>query len=318
LRSRLESLEQATGVPHWLDRRVDPDQPVPPVAAGPTIATAYQAVADAAGLASYPVGSVVVVGRPSWVDRVSTVWWTEIKPQRRTGRLPSPTQWDFLTSPSQALEVVATAAGLRTESVALPHDLWPSFRVETIDEATLLLLIGAQFDRWLQADREDRVVSQPLPEVATITARYPASTGLQTLRGELRERVPAARWRATPDTIAIEAPPRAHRWLAAQLQAAGRGGGPGGGPPAGADPAPAAAMFQFQLKHAPAGAALATLAQSAGWTLEIAPAAQAACQQRVTFTNAAETTLEGWIERIASEVGVTTRRAGDRLQVKLP
>jgi len=77
-------------------------------------------------------------------------------------------------------------------------------------------------------------------------------------------------------------------------------------------------MFQFQLKHAPAGAALATLAQSAGWTLEIAPAAQAACQQRVTFTNAAETTLEGWIERIASEVGVTTRRAGDRLQVKLP
>jgi hypothetical protein len=318
LRSLLETLQQASGVPHWLDRRVDPDQSVPPVVAGPTIATAYQAVAEAAGLTSFPVAGVVVVGRPSWVDRVSTVWWTEIKQRPAAERIPMPVQWEFLTSPSQALKAVSERAGLRSETVDLPHDLWPRFQVEELDGATLLLLIGAQFDRWLQVDQEGRVVSQPLPEGTTITERYPDSARLQKLRPRLRPRIPASRWRATNASIEIEAPPRAHRWLVTQLEDPAEGVGPGGRRPAGAAPSPATAMFQFQLKHAPAGAALATLAQSAGWTLEITPAAQAACQQRVTITNAPETTLEGWVERIANEIGVTARREGDRLQIALP
>lgn len=310
----LNAVRDATGVAYWLDRRIDPGQSVTSVTVGPTVEQAYTQVAHAADLAAFPVDGLVVVGRSSWVDRVGAAWLSQTETNQHQ---PSPisAEWPPLTTPNEAL----ARTGFDTSALDLPHDLWPGMNVQSVQASTLLLLIGAQFDLWLEPGERAGLQSRPLPEQPDVIRRYPNSARLKRLRAAALEREPDIKWRVEQQDAVVQASPGVHRLIikglrhddAALPQDARHA------PARRPQPSTEQAKFRFNLKNAPAGAALATLAKSAGWQLEITPPARAACEQLISFDDEDDATLEQWVQRIAEKIGVKAIRDGDKLRIEI-
>ena len=149
---------------------------------------------------------------------------------------------------------------------------------------------------------------QPLQAPSSLTLIYPNGPHVPQLRQAAQAADPASRFRAgrSGGPLELTGSPAAH--LAAIAAYVSQ-------PSAAAAVELDATRFSLRLRDAPAKDVFAQLAATAGRQLQIAPAAAAACQQRVTLEGT-QVTLAELTERIAKEIGVQPTWTAETLLIE--
>ncbi len=325
LRATLQTLSQATNVDHWLDRRVDPEQKVAVAAAGPTVEGAFASVAESVGLSSLPIDNLVLVGRREWVDRTGALIMAaavgaapgEIEGRAgaavsmAAGAPPQSIAWPFLTTPAEALQTVAEKMNASADGVDLPHDLWPAFENDAIRPATVLTLIGAEFDQWLR--RVDAAIgAEPMPEHVAVEQAYPAAA-VEKLRDQLRRVDPEATIQVRQTKADVRGGALVHREIQRSIYRSKQRRRPVAGPP----PTPSQKRFTINWQNAPADKALASLTGAGGWTLSVQPEAQEAVTRLINL-QADELPLDELIQQVARQVGLRATFRDDTWWIETP
>lgn len=189
LRTAVESVSRAQGVPVLLDRRIDSARTV-------TLRTADTPLKDVLAETVRPqrgnaadVADVVYLGpaaRADWLRSVvaaRTEEWTRKSPAQARRRFPL--RWDDVSEPKEILQSWATSAEISIQNLdRIPHDLWPTFPVTekppelTFVEGACLLLVG--FDlafEWRFADNTTAIEIVPFPDRVERARSFPAPKG---------------------------------------------------------------------------------------------------------------------------------------------
>ncbi len=296
LRESLTQIASISQVNLWIDRRVDPSLAVT-IPAGPK--SVFQAIADAAqsvGLDAVAAGNVVLVGRPDWVTTLAGAIFA-LPDEASQATAATTIQWPELTTPNQAINIVAGSDG--PDTLALPHDLWPAVSWTDVSPQLAMLLITAQFDLMpIDPIRSSRGV-KPLRAPETLVIAYPNGPHVPQMRQSALTADPQSRFRVGRPGAPLEltGSPAAHAAAAAAYfsHASSKVNQP---------PDLDSTRFSLRLRDAPARDVFAQLAATAGRQLEITQAAAQACDGRVTFEGR-DVTLRELVQRVASELGVT-------------
>jgi hypothetical protein len=235
LRELVVSLQKSTRLPIVLDRRVDPSVAAipPPIAAnapgrnganelqqetspspmtlGPTLADVLDAIADRRGLQWASAGDLVLIA-PAGKAIPAATEMLAARIRLRTaaaGFPPKPISWPQLTTPTEALQVVADTWQLDKTNVQLPHDLWPAIDLGTVDVTSALGVISSQFDLHFELDPETRQLTSRALEDNFVAERdyplvdlIPAQRKLVTDRPNVRLIKQRTGWQLTGDAAA--------------------------------------------------------------------------------------------------------------------
>jgi hypothetical protein len=328
LRETLDQFARLGGYNLWVDRRIDPDQTVSLPAGPKTLFWALDQVATAAGAKVVAIGNLVLVGRPAWVDRLTGL--ILINGDRFRQFPPATISWPEATTPAEAILAIGPLPeenGKRPkphgipadDDASLPHDLWPAARLQAIPRPLAKLLVESQFepaddtaDAKPNARDDERFDEDTPPAAKRLIVRYPAGPHLAQLRGAVAAADPSAAVKplAARDSVEVIGSSAAH--VAAIRALLSR-------PPSETPPKIDIdrVRFAFNLRGVQAGLAFQNLATAADHTLEVDPAAQAACLQLVML-QAEDKTLRQLVELIAQQVGVRATWGDHRLQISLP
>lgn len=328
LRETLDQFARLGGYNLWVDRRIDPDQTVSLPAGPKTLFWALDQVATAAGVKVVAIGNLVLVGRPAWVDRLTGL--ILINGDRFRQFPPAMISWPEATTPAEAILAIGPIAEENrkrpkpqgappADAPPLPHDLWPATRLQAIPRPLAKLLVESQFDPIDNNDNNDdkaradeRFDEDAAAVPKRLIVRYPAGPHLAQLRQGVAAADPSAAVKplAARDSVEVIGSSAAH--VAAIRALLSR-------PPSETPPKVDIdrVRFAFNLRGVQAGLAFQNLATAADHTLEIDPAAQAACLQLVML-QAEDKTLRQLVELIAQQVGVRATWGDHRLQISLP
>lgn len=312
-----------TGLRVWIDRRVDPSRSLSRDGYGPTAGEILEQFADEHDLELAIADEVALLGPPPISERAATemmaawdslVASTTASPDHRTASLAEirAVRWPILTTPSEALQIVAETWGLQIDGVSLPHDLWPEADLGEVRVTTALGLIGVGFDLALELDPATRrVTARPLRPATPVAREYPWRTLPPPLRSELTSPAVGGQLRKQDDRWALSGPARAHAMLESSLLAAARR------PTSNAPGRPAASAekrFSLRLVNKPADEFLKSLCRSAGWQLEIAPEAAESLAQPIDM-QVEQATLDELVERAVTPLSLRAEREGTRLRI---
>ena len=179
-----------------LDRRVDPDAIVSPGELGPTRFASLVRIAQAGGCVCYPVHNCVLIGRQRWVGTVarkllsvqrssaarSSAERHSARQQRPRSRgslqadrpivadRPIDIAWPPLTTPAEALSIVAANSSLEAPRITLPHDLWPAIQWRQIRPLVAYQLIQLQCLPELDLDSPEETLTRSYQFSATASA----------------------------------------------------------------------------------------------------------------------------------------------------
>ena len=334
LRETLDQFARLGGYNLWVDRRIDPDQTVSLPAGPKTLFWALDQVATAAGVKVVAIGNLVLVGRPAWVDRLTGL--ILINGDRFRQFPPATISWPEASTPAEAILAIGPIPEENRKrpkpndvppdnDASLPHDLWPATRLQAIPRPLAKLLVESQFepaDDTANASakardnnnanaRDDERFDEDAAAKRLIV-RYPAGPHLAQLREGVAAADPSAAVKplAARDSVEVIGSSAAH--VAAIRALLSR-------PPSETPPKVDIdrVRFAFNLRGVQAGLAFQNLATAADHTLEVDPAAQAACLQLVML-QAEDKTLRQLVELIAQQVGVRATWGDNRLQISLP
>jgi len=331
LRTLVNDIATAANINFWLDRQVDPDQPVALAAGRRTVFGAISESARSVNLDAVAVGNVVLIGQKERVAALAGVL-ISMPPEWNAANASDGSAWPRIawpeaTTPTDAL---AIASGLPLGQVPeLPHDLWQSVQWTGLSPAVATLLITAHFDQMPDDALAGGAVA--LGQLGPQRAQKPRGLGN---RGNH-----LAQW-----LIKLEAPPAVTQdYLAGPLTESLRSIGIAADPravfrslppiPAGSrstrslrmtarpeahvatiqamlthlsEPAAATAVdidnvrFSLRLRFAPAGDVLAQLANAAGRNLQIGDSASQTIRNPITLTGD-DQTLRQLVETVAEQ-----------------
>ncbi len=285
LREALQSIAGQVQLNLWFDRKVDPTSPIDLGPVGPTVYQAIRKIAEANGCVVMAVSEVVLVGRPQWVD--TTAASLIAISTRRSAAAKIDVQWDPLTTPREAYQVIAD--GGAATGPALPHDLWPAVHWQKIDRRVANALVLAQFDL-RPGTSPARPIAATLP--ASVTRRYPAAAKNQ-LDGAMRNVDRTSRVRLSNGWTVASGSLSAHRAAVAELLKADA-----------RVAANANQVFSLKPTEARVGDLLTKFALTAGRHCKIDPAAIEACEKVITL-EATDQTLRQLVDQVATRGGVT-------------
>jgi hypothetical protein len=323
LRETLDQFARLGGYNLWVDRRIDPDQTVSLPAGPKTLFWALDQVATAAGVKVVAIGNLVLVGRPAWVDRLTGL--ILINGDRFRQFPPATISWPEASIPEENRKRPKPNDVPPDNDASLPHDLWPATRLQAIPRPLAKLLVESQFEPADDAAnanasananaksnaRDDERFDEDAAAKRLIV-RYPAGPHLAQLREGVAAADPSAAVKplAARDSVEVIGSSAAH--VAAIRALLSR-------PPSETPPKVDIdrVRFAFNLRGVQAGLAFQNLATAADHTLEVDPAAQAACLQLVML-QAEDKTLRQLVELIAQQVGVRATWGDNRLQISLP
>lgn len=158
LREGLQRLSAKTGVAIFLDRRLDPGQPIDLQQTNKPLGAALQELAQAQQAALTRVGSVLYWGPR---DKETQLVQTASRRRQEIGKLVASLRprltairswnWEELAQPRQLVEQLAQEAGFKVGNIeTIPHDLWPAVSLPPLswsDRMTLVLTgFGLTFD----------------------------------------------------------------------------------------------------------------------------------------------------------------------------
>ncbi|MCO8121317.1 hypothetical protein NHH03_06175 [Stieleria sp. TO1_6] len=334
LRLAIQSVTAPAGTPqrhlnYWLDRKVNPDRAVSPGSLGPTRYASVLAIARSADCVCYPLGNCILIGRPAWVAAICQEIYGSTAPSGHRGAAapasddPIDVDWPMLTTPTEALEIVAghSADPPRSEASsvassgpaeALPHDLWPANRWHQISPRIATKLIVGQFVSLSDTSLIDRPFRRAY--------RF---AGQSSLRESLSKIDPDAELKNNRGDVLLDGLPSSHQWYCEQLLVAADNG-------ASDDAANVAAhaatdplqrlesdtrTFTMNVRNQPVGAVLKGLADRAGVAFEFAPAANPALKQMVSFS-AVDQTLWQLVRLILDKASLKIRATADKLHIQ--
>jgi hypothetical protein len=193
LRDLVNSMQQATRLPILMDRRVDPsaaaipatdppsvdplvESPVVPKTLGPNLAGAIDGLTDLRGLEWASCGDFVWIGPRGHATAAATeILVANQKVQRAAAFDRRPIKWPILTTPNEALRMVADTWRLDASDIDLPHDLWPATDLGETQVTTALGAISSHFDLHFELDPATRKLSvRPIDPAVRFVHRYPA------------------------------------------------------------------------------------------------------------------------------------------------
>jgi hypothetical protein len=290
----------------WLDRGVDPTAPIAAGPVGPTIFHAIQKLADRRDCTVMPVASVLLVGRPEWVDRTAA----SIISLKTVGKPElADISWDDLTTPAEAMAHAAAAGAAVEVHPALPHDLWPATAWNQIDRRVAVTLILAQFDRTPKSTESLRSLnSVAATSTGRFTRRYSRGKADDAIRSAMRDVDRESRVRTGGQWLVATGTIAAHRAGArAILEQSSRG----------APPDPDKDKFTLTKMSTTAENALRQLARSAHKTCLIDASASGACKKTVSIEGK-DVTLRKLIDMVAAQAGVVADWQGDTIVISRP
>ncbi len=292
----------------WVDRVVDPTTPIVAGPLRPTVYAAIQKLAAKRDCVVMPVANVVLVGRPSWVDRTAA---SILSLKLADNPEPADIAWDDLTTPAEAMSrATGNSVAVRVEP-ELPHDLWPATSWHQIDRRVAVTLILAQFDRRPERPQSLSTASlRSLTSIAasdagTFTRRYLADAKVG-IRDTMSEADPKSRVRSAEGWLEARGGVAAHRAVADAMLASSDA------PP----PDPNNDTFTLKKMVTTAENALVQLARSARRECVIDDEAREACKREVVIEGK-DATLKQLIDMVAQQAGLVAQWQNDKILISL-
>lgn len=189
LRSAVETVSRAQGVPVLIDRRIDSARTVSLVASDLALIDVLGEIVRPHRGSSATIADVVYLGpadRARWLRSVAAERTDEWSRRfSAAARRRYPLRWDDVSEPKEILRSWAATAEIPVLNLdRMPHDLWPAFPVTekppelTFVEGACLLLVG--FDlafEWRFADGAAAIEIVPFPDRLERTRSFPAPKG---------------------------------------------------------------------------------------------------------------------------------------------
>lgn len=184
-RSSLTRLAKANQLNLWIDREVNPSSIITEGALGPTLFAAFQQIASTQNCEVMPIGNVILIGRPEWVDKLSADIMS--LPASEMGSVLQ-VKWDHLTTPSEAFSKINLQTAGPSET--LPHDHWPENTWNDVRRGIAAVLIRGQFhDEHLQSSDQQITVQKADRSIRRIYKLRPET--LEPFVDQLRRQHPS-------------------------------------------------------------------------------------------------------------------------------
>lgn len=318
LREGLDSLAEAAQISIWLDRRVDPGQPIEFSRQG-SLDERLHSLAAQLDLGVCYVETVAYLGPPELTARLATVAAVrthEVKssPEDIRTRLTAEKadQWPALATPRELVERWAGESGVDVQGLALiPHDLWPSIRLPRLSVSDRLSLALAGFDLTFELDAaQNRLRLVPLPATPVIAQSYSLGSAATDGLERLQEKWPAAELRREGRKLLhVSGTMEVHR----EVQEFLRGGKPRASTHVQHEKQPT-----FDLKvEASARQVLDKLASSFGLRLEVSPELAPQLETRISI-NVTKATRDELLAKVLGDVRLTFQIRGESLVISRP
>ncbi len=313
LRDGLQTVADQQQIGIFLDRRVDPHQPVDFVRQLMPLDLLLEQLAAENGLRLGAVGPLLYIGPANTTAKLATL--TELK-QEQARRLPADIarrlsrrqswSWQRLSVPRELLAQLLDEHQLTLEGIdQIPHDLWPEVQLPPMSVLERLILILAGFDRTVDWDEQGQLRIVELPDHVAISKSYPAQQ-LEPFGDQLTRWMPEAVIRRTSTRVHIETTWENHRQLDRMI----RNGGRGPETPAGR------AVYSLTPREAPVGAILREIAKQTGLRLVVDPAAADQLETRVSFS-VKDVDLDTLLQKTLHDAGLTFERDDSELRILL-
>lgn len=317
LRAALTNLARSQQVAVFLDRRVDPDQPVDFAVGDVPLRELLQRLAEQLKLGVGRVGPVVYLGPQPTAAVLGTVAALKEEEDQRFPadvrsrlRRPQPLGWPELVTPREVLQRWTDEAGVKVENWELiPHDLWPEVDLPPLSFAQGLTLVLAGFELTFNYAPDGAAVRlQPLPAKASITRRIPLR-GSPTLAGaEIRRRFPSARFTIEGGSVVVHSTVE----VADDIRRLLDGSSARPKPP----PVTAQAEKRYSLHvKAPLGAIAAKIAENEGLQLRFDNRIQD-LQDKQAWIDVQDVTLDRLLKTLLQPAGLTYQIDEQTLEIR--
>jgi hypothetical protein len=322
-RDALNSLSRSTSVALFLDRRLDPSQPLNLTVREEPLKAVVARVADELGGSVSLVGPVVYIG-----PRGNGGLLAALASQRRQsiGSLPRDAQqallksaawrWDELSEPRSLLEALAAEADVRVVNPELlPHDLWPAADLPAMPWVERMTILLAGFDLSFELNPEGRAIRLvPIPADLAFERVY-SLAGDQA--SHLRELVPGAKISVARGQLRAIATVAQHEQIARVL-AANKATPEAMATPSSASVPPKAdpaKRYTVTVQNQPAGSVVATVARQLGLQARYEREIGERLTRKISLS-VKDVPLDDLLEKSLAPLGLAWRIEGEQLLIE--
>jgi hypothetical protein len=226
LRSAVERLARTQQVAIFLDRRLDPSQPIEFRLHDTTLGELIERLAASIDAETAVIGSVIYLGPPGQSGRLADLARSR---REEAARLPRAVSrrvmdeqtwcWPSASEPSSLLEELARQAAVRfPDHARVPHDVWPAMELPALAWTDRLTLVLAGFDLTFRFEDQGRAVRfEPLAEQTPIVRHYPHTLSQRKLQ-EILSEFPAATVSQSGDQLVLRGTAGEHARLGERLR----------------------------------------------------------------------------------------------------
>ena len=262
------------GIAIWLDRRVDPGQPLTVSIRATSLRTLLDSLTLKLNLGWCQIGDVIYVGPPSTAARLPSAL-TNLRKElaRNSGSLPaSNIHYAAVSTPRELANTVAKDYSLFISNAEkIPHDLFPEYYLPPLGPAEQLTLLLAGFDLTAEANGGSlKIVDLPAGE--TVEKSYPLGDKDPAVIGELASRFPKSEIRVTGNRVQVSGPAEDHAALAKLFK-----------PASTTVVVPGEKRYTLSVVNQPAGGVLQALAKALSVTVAFDETAQANLNNDISF-----------------------------------
>ncbi len=314
LRDQLQRLARWQRVAIFLDRRIDPGQPIELNARQVNLESLLSQIAVQCGAMAVHVDCVVYIGPRDQISGLSAVAKQrsrDVRSLRAARRRSLSTRrswgWNELAEPRQLLTELAREISVEIDGIdAVPHDLWPAVDLPPLswtDRATIVLAgFGLTFE-FTEQGRGVRLV--PLPPQTLVKRGYSAT--LSQMKWErIARQFPDADIERSSNGITLQGTSEEHERLRKMLLQQ-----PHTKRQRHAQPTKA---HSLRVTQQPIGAILKTLEQQLHLRMEFASGVQEKLHTRVTF-DLRDVPLDKLLDATLAPAALTFQRNGDVIRV---
>lgn len=222
LRDALENLARVQQVAIFLDRRVDPGQPLEFSVSDTPLREVIERLAAGLDLGLSFVGPVAYFGPRSSTEKLATL--AAIKDQQakaapvaadrllRKRRL----QWERLSTPREVIDRIATDYGMRVEGMEqVAHDLWPAAELPPMTFGQAMTVVLGGFDLTFEFAPGGRTIQLvPMPRSVSIQRIYEPRGDRAQILAALRQQYPGLELEVQNGQVTVDAPVEVHEAIA--------------------------------------------------------------------------------------------------------
>jgi hypothetical protein len=316
LRAGLARLTQTYGVAMFLDRRVNPDQPITVSVHGQSLEELLHAIAHAAEAEISLLGPVVYFGPAEAVKELATLAALRRQdvakfnaPAKARLLKMAPWQWAELSQPRDLLSELEQLAAVNIQNADLiPLDLWPATNLPPLPwtDRLTLLLFGFGYTCEFNADGTTAQLV-PIPSSLLLEKKYTPRGGATELAAQLKRVLPGAKIRIEQSQMIVAARQEDHEKIERLLTGQSI-----------SVPKPAKAsvekLYSLTVPNQPAGNVVQTVAKSLGKQARFSSAVAEKLRQPIDL-EVKDATLSHLLEATLKPLGLTFRLSEDILEV---